>query len=96
MIINKALKKHKHSNFSLEIIEYCEPSDLIAREQFYLDLFKPEYNILQIAGSSAGYKHSEETKLAISLKNKGKNHPLFGKKHSEETKINMSPCGRSS
>jgi group I intron endonuclease len=90
MIINKALKKHKHSNFSLEIIEYCEPSDKIAREQFYLDLFKPEYNILRVAGSSAGYKHSEETKLVISLKNKGKNHPLFGKKHSEETKINMS------
>jgi group I intron endonuclease len=47
-------------------------------------------NILQIAGSSAGYKHTQQTKLAISLKNKGKNHPLFGKKHSEETKINMS------
>ena len=88
--ICNALFSKGYSKFTLEILEYCEPSDVVSREQFYLDLFKPEYNILRIAGSSAGYKHSEETKLAISLKNKGKNHPLFGKKHSEEYKAKMS------
>jgi hypothetical protein len=46
----------------LEIIEYCgasPPSNAIAREQYYLDLLKPEYNILKVAGNSKGYKHSE-------------------------------------
>jgi group I intron endonuclease len=59
MAINRALFKYGYSNFTLEIIEYCEPSDVIVREQFYLDLLKPEYNILVKAGSSFGYQHSE-------------------------------------
>jgi hypothetical protein len=33
-----------------------------------------------------GSKHSEETKRRMSLANKGKNHPLWGKKRSEKTK----------
>ena len=32
---------------------------VIEREQYYLDLLCPEYNILKIAGSSAGHKHSD-------------------------------------
>ena len=37
--------------FRSEILEYCPSSIVLAREQFYLDKFKPEYNILKIAGS---------------------------------------------
>jgi group I intron endonuclease len=51
MAINRALFKHGYPNFTLEILEYCEPSNVIAREQFYLDLLCPEYNLLKIAGS---------------------------------------------
>ena len=36
------------------------------REQYYLDLLKPKYNILKTAGSSLGYPHSEEAKKKIS------------------------------
>jgi group I intron endonuclease len=61
MIIYKALLAHGYSNFTLEILEYCEPEQNIEREQYYLDLFKPEYNILKIAGSSLGHKRSKET-----------------------------------
>jgi group I intron endonuclease len=61
MVINKALLKYGYSNFKLEILEYCEPENVIVREQHYMDLLKPEYNILQVAGSSFGYKHTEET-----------------------------------
>jgi len=64
MIINKALLKYGYSNFILEILEYCEPSDVISREQHYLDFLKPEYNILKTAYSSLGYKHTKEN-LAI-------------------------------
>lgn len=49
----------------MEILEYCEPSDVISREQYYIDLLKPDYNILQVAGSSLGYKHTEESKVQI-------------------------------
>lgn len=63
MAIDRALLKYGYSNFQLEILEYCDPTriSLLEREQFYLDLLKPEYNILPKAGSSLGYKHTEET-----------------------------------
>lgn len=62
-IISNALLKHGYNNFSVDILEYCEPSVLIAREQYYFDRLKCDYNILKIAGSRFGCKHSPETLL---------------------------------
>jgi group I intron endonuclease len=60
--IHNALLKYGFNNFSLEILEYSENGvDLITREQYFFDLLKPEYNILAIAGSPLGFKHSEKT-----------------------------------
>lgn len=60
--IHNALLKYGYSNFSLVILEYTsENENPIKKEQYYLDLLKPEYNILETAGSSLGYKHSDET-----------------------------------
>lgn len=85
-----------------EILEYCDKLLTLKREQYYLDIEKPEYNILKIAGSRVGSKHTNETKARMSLTKQGKNHPMFGKAregknspmygkiHSEETKAKMS------
>jgi hypothetical protein len=45
----------------LDILEYCEKvkTVILKSEQYYIDLLKPEYNILTKAGSSLGYKHTE-------------------------------------
>jgi hypothetical protein len=51
---------------SQEILVYCSPAKCIKLEQKYINLLKPEYNILKIAGSSLGKTHSEETRAAIS------------------------------
>ncbi len=60
--IHNALLKYGFANFTLEILEYCgEGINPVVREQYYLDLLKPEYNVLEQAGSSLGFKHSEET-----------------------------------
>jgi len=64
-IIYRSILKYGYSNFSLEILEYCPASLVIAREQYYLDLFKPEYNILKIAGSSQGLTHTCEAKAKM-------------------------------
>ena len=63
MVIHRTLLKYGYSAFSLYILEYCNKEDLISREQYYLDLYKPEYNVLKIAGSSVGWKQSEEWKV---------------------------------
>jgi group I intron endonuclease len=61
--IYRSLLKYGYSNFSLNILEYCKPDSLIAKEQYYIDLLNPEYNICKVAGSSLGRKHSAETLL---------------------------------
>lgn len=71
-IVYSAILKHDYYNFSLEILEYCDLDVLIKREQYYIDLLKPEYNIINIANSRLGSKQSEETKTKISISNKGK------------------------
>ena len=86
----KALLKYGYSNFSIDILEYCEPNVKISREQYYIVLLKPEYNILKKAGSNLGFKHSEATKLRMSINNAKEKHPFYGKKRSEETILRMS------
>lgn len=87
--IHSALLKYSYINFKLEIIEYCEQDLLIYREQYYIDLLKPEYNICKIAGSTLGKRHSESTKEKIRNSIAGKNHPLFGKHLTYEWRKNI-------
>jgi group I intron endonuclease len=82
MKINRALKKYGRSNFELQILEYCDVAVTLKREQHYMELLKPNYNINPTAGSLLGFKHSEETKAAMRLIN-------LGVKFSEETKAKM-------
>lgn len=60
-VINNALSKYGNSKFSFHILDVCDKDKCIKREQHYMDFLKPEYNILNNAGSSLGFKHSEET-----------------------------------
>jgi group I intron endonuclease len=94
LIVSRALLKYGYSNFFLTILEYCNNDVLLAREQYYFDKLKPQYNILKIAGSSQGHKLSEETKIKINKALKGiyvgENSSLFGRSHTETTKELMS------
>jgi group I intron endonuclease len=90
LVISRALIKYGYSNFSLEILEYCDVVYLTEREQHYLDKLHPRYNTLKTAGSSLGHKHTEETKtqnikslIGISVKEKSS---LYNCTDSEETK----------
>jgi group I intron endonuclease len=60
MVIYRAMLKYGPSGFILEILEYCDPKEVIIREQYYLDLLKPIYNLLEKASSSLGYRHTKE------------------------------------
>lgn len=70
--------------FKFEIIEIVDdPIKLIEREQYWIDLLAPEYNICKIAGSNLGIKYSEESKKKMSAWQ-------IGRKMSDEARARMS------
>lgn len=83
IILQHAIDKYGLSNFSTRVLESCDQSLLLEREQYYFDLFSPEYNINPIAGSRLGAKHSEVFKKKFSEIRSGTNH-------SEDTKNKIS------
>lgn len=90
----KQLKKNTHHSqhlqnawnlygeqaFNFLVLETCFFLNLIEKEQQYLDLYKPEYNICKYAGSTLGHKHSEETKAKIGKASVGRTHTEATKK----------------
>lgn len=78
--IHNALLKYGFNNFSLEILEYCEEGvNPVLREQYFFELLKPHYNILEKAGSLLGFRHSENTLKKFAIR-----------EVSEETRKNLS------
>lgn len=73
-LIYSAILKHGYSNFQLEILEYCTKENAISREQYFIDLCKPEYNLNPVAGSRLGSTYSEESRLKMSNSAKGRKH----------------------
>lgn len=61
MVIYNAILKYSYANFKLEILEYCNSNNILNRKQYYIDLLKPEYNILSTTSSTLGYKHRVDT-----------------------------------
>jgi group I intron endonuclease len=87
-IIYKALLKYGFSKFTFEILEYCNIEDLLKREQYYLDLLKPEYNLCKTADSPIGRIVSEETRAKLRIAN-------TGYKHTKEALVKISIASRS-
>ncbi len=83
LILQRAWNKYGINVFMFEIIEECEPRRCLEREQYYLELLAPKYNIAQCAQAPmAGRQHSQETKDRIRQAQRGK---VFSKQH--RTKI---------
>ncbi|KAG0632720.1 hypothetical protein HOY80DRAFT_995965 [Tuber brumale] len=89
MAISCALLKHGYQNFSLEILKYCEVSELIKREKDLIELFNSEYNIVKDPTKNPmfGRKHSDETRQKMS-------YDRTGSKRSDETRKKNLPFGR--
>lgn len=87
--ISNSILKYGHDNFSVVILYVLgdtvtsTKTNVILKEQEYIHLYKPVLNLNPVAGSSVGFKHSEESKRLISEFRKGK--PL-----SEKTKKRLS------
>ena len=83
MRICRALFKYGYSNFSLEILEYCVPDKCLEREDYYIKILKPEYNISEYPKSpQLGLKHTEEARAKMSEKS-------LGRVKTEQHKLNL-------
>ena len=85
VILWSAYDKYNIKNFKVNILEFLETKseeEILAREEFYINLLNPQYNISRTPTSGGspnlGRKFSEEWKQHIAEKSK-----LY--KHSEET-----------
>jgi len=74
-ILQKSFNKHGPQNFVFEVVECCETSNLLEREQFWIDKKKEScvlYNLSPTASSQLGIRRSEETKRRMSEAKKGR------------------------
>lgn len=88
IVLYRAMRKYKLENFSLAILEFCA-SDVITcsdLEQKWIDYYKPRYNVLKIAGSSSGFRHSIDTINKLKELLKKEKHPKYGYVNSAETR----------
>ena len=92
MLISLAIIKYNFENFSLDTLEYCSVEDVIEREQYYLDTYKPKYNILKPAGSSLGYVHNESSlaKIRTRVVPEATLNKMRSRVQSEQTKAKIS------
>jgi group I intron endonuclease len=90
--LSLAFKKLGYNQFALIILELCDnPDKLIEREQFWIDTLSPQYNILEIANSRLGQKHTEVSKAKIKkIAESRLVNPFLGKNHTIESRLKMS------
>ncbi len=67
-----SFNKYSEKSFIFEILVICPPEYLFKLEQWFIDNLKPQYNQLQKAGNSLGYKHT--SKSIQRLKKQDKSH----------------------
>jgi len=80
--LQRVYNKYGEASFFVDILEECDPTLCISREQYWIDTLKPHYNLCKKAGSSLGRACKEETKTKISVANKKwfQEHPEFKEK----------------
>ena len=59
------VNKYGRQDLMFILIEECSIPELLQREQFYINLYQPYFNINPTAGSRLGARHSILSKLAI-------------------------------
>lgn len=83
------INKHGIDVISFSIIE-SDCINLIDREQFYIDMLNPWFNISKTAGSNKGYRHTKESIIKMVAGRMAKSGYKTGWKHSKETRLKIS------
>lgn len=86
--LQNAFNLYGKSVFRFDVIEYCEIENLIEREQYFIDTWKPEYNIMPKAGSNRGFRWSDVQKAMLKILRPGSS--FKGRRHTDEAKRKVS------
>ena len=88
IVFYRAMKKYKLDNFSLAILEYCnsDNTNIKKLEQKWIDYYEPKYNVLKIAGTSSGLRHTVDTINKLKELFSKEKHPKYGSIVSIETR----------
>ena len=90
--LQRAWNKYGEPRFVASVLEKCVESDLLTREQFYIeawDSYTSGYNCTPKAGATRGVVQRPESivkRKATMIERYGAKSPMQGKKHSEQTK----------
>lgn len=93
-LICKALLNFGYSNFTLSILEYCPEDILSIREQYFISVLKPQYNIRKAVSKSITKTPISfiDSKPIVSFKPKGKTpniiYPSIVQKYLDLTTLN--------
>jgi group I intron endonuclease len=92
IILQNHFNKYGESDLRFSILLGCDIIDLIKTEQYFLDSYKPYFNVCRFAGSSLGIKRSAETNKKHSLATKGRKGKPLTPEHIE--KLRKSNIGK--
>lgn len=83
--------KYGANDLIFTIIISCDESELIEKEQFFIDVFNPYFNGCMIAGSRRNYVCSEETKKKIKISKSNISEETREKLRKSHTGLKQSP-----
>lgn len=93
--LQRFVNKYGFENLVFSLIEACIKSDLLKKEQYWLDTLSPFYNNCKIAGSQLGVIRSAEIRLRASKRMKGSYPTHFiGKNHTPEARRKISESAK--
>ena len=90
--------KYGEADLQFSVLLGCSKEGLIIIEQYFIDSYKPYFNICKTAGNTLGThrKLSNETRRRMSFARMGKKNPMYGEKRSKEVilKIKKAKTGK--
>jgi len=90
--------KYGENDLQFSVLLGCEKEYLIENEQFFIDSYKPWFNICPKAGNSLGVKHTKQACINMGESHRGERNGNYMKSPSIETrnKISKTLTGRPS
>ena len=87
--LQNAWIKYGADAFRFEVVEECNETNKVEREQYWIDNLDSRFNFGKVAGSRKGQKYSDEHKAKLSKAALG-NQRTKGLKWSDEARANLS------